>query len=132
MKKFLPFRFTLLTHGFTLVELLIVISIIAILSTIGFAVYSGVQAKSRDARRRGDIDAIAKVLEVSYNNTTCGATVSTPYCPVTAGQFTAGVIPSNPSPGGAAYSGIPTSAVSSFNVCATLEAGGTFCIANQQ
>ena len=57
--------------GFTLVELLIVISIIAVLSVIGVTVFSGVQKSARDAKRRGDIDAIAKALEVykSQNNT---------------------------------------------------------------
>lgn len=50
-------------RGFTLVELLVVISIIAILSVVGITVFSGVQKNARDAKRRGDIDAIAKALE---------------------------------------------------------------------
>ncbi len=54
-----------LLKGFTLVELLVVISIIAILSVIGITVFSGVQKNARDARRRGDINAIAKALEVN-------------------------------------------------------------------
>ena len=52
--------------GFTLVELLVVISIIAVLSVIGVTVFSGVQKSARDAKRRGDIDAISKALEVHY------------------------------------------------------------------
>jgi prepilin-type N-terminal cleavage/methylation domain-containing protein len=48
--------------GFTLVELLIAISILAILSTIGFAAYSKSQELARDAKRRGDVDAIKKAM----------------------------------------------------------------------
>lgn len=51
--------------GFTLVELLVVVAIIAILSVIGLTVFSGSQANARDARRKADIDAIAKVIETT-------------------------------------------------------------------
>lgn len=51
--------------GFTLVELLVVITIIAILSVIAMTVFTNVQKSARDARRRGDIDAVAKALEIN-------------------------------------------------------------------
>ncbi len=50
--------------GFTLIELLVVIAIIAILSVIGFTVFTNVQKSARDAKRRSDIDAISKALEI--------------------------------------------------------------------
>ncbi len=56
--------------GFTLIELLVVVAILAILSVIGVTVYSNVQVNARDARRRSDIDAIVKALEVNKNQNT--------------------------------------------------------------
>ncbi len=50
--------------GFTLVELLVVVAIIALLTTIAVAIYADTQSKARDTRRKADIDAIAKTLEV--------------------------------------------------------------------
>ncbi len=88
MKKFLP-KSSVNPKGFTLIELLIVISIIAVLATIGFAVYSGlgVQAKSRNAARRADLDAISKALEV---NKYVG---QGNYLVLSASQFSNGAIP---------------------------------------
>lgn len=74
--------------GFTLVELLVVISIIAILSVIGITVFSGVQKSARDARRRVDINSIANAMEV--NKTTADYSV-----PKT-DQFAGGSIPHDP------------------------------------
>lgn len=65
MKKFLP-KIASNPHGFTLVELLVVISIIAVLSIIGITVFTGTQKSARDARRRSDVDAISKALETHY------------------------------------------------------------------
>lgn len=49
--------------GFTLVELLVVISIIAILSVIGITVFSSAQKSARDAKRRADLQALRLALE---------------------------------------------------------------------
>lgn len=78
------------SSGFTLIELMIVIILIAILSVIGYAVYSnlGLQAKARNDTRRADLDSIAKALEINRS--------STAYIALAASQFSNNVIPSDP------------------------------------
>lgn len=51
-------------QAFTLVELMIVMTIIGILSTIVVVNYGNAKAKSRDARRMADISSIAAALEL--------------------------------------------------------------------
>lgn len=53
-------------RGFTLIELMIVISIIAVLSTVGLATYRGVQAKARDGVRKSDLTKLATALELYF------------------------------------------------------------------
>lgn len=55
-------------RGFTLVELLVVMAIIAILAVVGVVTYKGVTGSARDAKRKEDIDAMAKAFEVNSNN----------------------------------------------------------------
>lgn len=49
--------------GFTLVELLVVISIIAVLSAIGFVTYQSILKEGRDAKRQSDLRTIQSALE---------------------------------------------------------------------
>jgi len=53
--------------SFTLLEMLVVIGIIAILVSLGFASYSTVQKKARDAKRQGDLKAAQQTLEQCYS-----------------------------------------------------------------
>lgn len=50
------------TTGFTIVELLIVIVVIAILATISIVAYTGIQARANDSKRINDVAAIRKAL----------------------------------------------------------------------
>ncbi len=50
--------------GFTIVELLIVIVVIAILAAISITVFSGVQKRARDSKRVSDMQIIVKALEM--------------------------------------------------------------------
>jgi len=49
-------------HGFTIVELLIVIVVIAILAAITIVAYNGIQQRARDSIRADDLTTIKKVL----------------------------------------------------------------------
>lgn len=53
-------------QGFTLLELLVVISIIGILLAMGSVAFSTAQQKSRDAKRRADIKALRSGFEQYY------------------------------------------------------------------
>ncbi len=50
--------------GFTFVELLVTISIVAVLTAIGMVSYSSTSVKSRDTRRKADIESIRSALEL--------------------------------------------------------------------
>lgn len=104
-----------MNKGFTLVELMVVISIIAILSVVGMVVYSKVQKNTRDARRHADIDAIASALEVKHNETNSYAIVSE--AEFGSKYFGSGTIPAPPE--GGSYTKITSD--NGFKVCAKLE-----------
>src|SRR4030042_4433007 len=55
-------------RGFTLVELLVVIAVIAIVMGIGVASYGRVQRSGRDSQRQADLHLIAAALEQYYGD----------------------------------------------------------------
>lgn len=105
--------------GFTLIELMVAIAIVAVLATIGFAIFQGAQAQARDARRKGDIDAIATVLENKFNATTGTYTAAID------SDFSGGVTPVDPiNTGVHVYTLLPSPLVGSYTLCAGLERNG--------
>ena len=138
------------SKGFTIVELLIVIVVIAILATLVIVTFEGIQQKARDSKRQTDVDALASHLAAFYANNG--------YYPTVTDLQTASWVSSNmkgfdpsaltdpkgnaitgnaPASGTYAYSyvtvGCTTSSPSSstnectsFTLTAELEAGGTF------
>lgn len=126
------------SKGFTLLEILVVISIIGILIAVGATAYSTAQKKSRDARRQADMKQMQGAFEQYY--ATSGSSYAD--CSAMAGQFTGGQLPTDPKPGETYYClGTPTT----YCACAKLESGtgnsatqcnytgtGYYCISNLQ
>lgn len=54
--------------AFTLLELLVVMAILALLVGLGVRTFGSVQQKSRDTKRKQDLQSISKALEVYYND----------------------------------------------------------------
>src|SRR3990167_11030107 len=61
------------SKGFTLIELLVVIAIIGILASFAIASFTSAQAKGRDSRRKADLDAVSKALELNKSDCIGGA-----------------------------------------------------------
>lgn len=55
-------------RGFTIVELLIVIVVIAILAAISVVAYNGVQERARDSSRISKLSQIEKAIELYYSD----------------------------------------------------------------
>lgn len=118
--------------GFTLIELMVVITITAILVATGYSAYSGSQKSARDARRKADIQAISSVLEQHINtkdNQNCLNSKASQYCPLQAAWFKENVIPKDPN--GTNYTGLPTAASYDYSICAKLGSfTGTCSVSN--
>ena len=108
--------------GFTIIELLVVISIIGLLSTISVVVLNGARIKSRDTKRVSDINNIKTALELYFNDkgyyptsntpTTLGVSPNLVLCDAgfvasqascSAGKIYMNNVPTNVSPGGTPY-----------------------------
>jgi general secretion pathway protein G len=50
--------------GFSFIEILVVVTIIGIIATIGLVTYTEFLKQSRDAKRKGDIEQIRAAIEI--------------------------------------------------------------------
>lgn len=104
--------------AFTLVEMLAVMTIMAILMSMGFGAFRSAQRRSRDARRREDIQAIQTGFEQYFADNgsyeSCANMTDAQY-------FLAGALPSDPLTG-TAYTCFADAA--GYCACATLEQAG--------
>ncbi len=100
--------------GFTLLEILVVISIIGILIAIGSAAFTTAQKKGRDARRRADMKQYQSAYEQYFSENNAYST-----CAAMNVGFVGGA-PTDPK-SGAAYSCTVSAGNAGYCVCATLD-----------
>lgn len=136
--------------GFTLLELLVVISIIGILIAISAAAFTTAQQKARNAKRQGDIQAMSKAFE-QYYATTNGTYNVTGNCINMAGSLPGGALPRDPKTNNLYNCNLRSGVANTYCTCAELEptgntngnatnsscaglgsAGSFYCVVNQQ
>lgn len=129
-------------RGFTLIELLVVIAIIGILATIIVASFTSAQQRGRDARRKADLDAIKKALQLIKNDSSGSkfypAATGTGSAPAVGSSWTVGgtqymrALPGDPSNGATYWSTYapgtcsgtyPAGGCATYTLYATLENG---------
>jgi prepilin-type N-terminal cleavage/methylation domain-containing protein len=108
--------------GFTLVELLIAIAVLALLAAVALTVYNGFQRNARDAKRKADVESFAQAFESNYDD---HPTVINHYRQLQSTNFATGQIPDDPLSsqhydGTGAFSSPPAA---DYCVCAHLENG---------
>lgn len=54
-------------QGFTLIEILVVVALLAVLSTLGLSSFRGAQMRGRDARRKEEARQLAGALRLYYS-----------------------------------------------------------------
>lgn len=113
-------------NGFSLLELLVVISIIGILIAIGAVGFTAAQKRGRDARRHGDIKAWQDALEQTYATyTDYQGTGTSVTCQDAVDEQMNGIAPTDPKGGSYAYVASCPAGGDSYCVCAQLEQTGS-------
>lgn len=111
------------TAGFTLLELLVVISIIGILIAISAAAFTTAQQKARNAKRQGDVNSLSKSFE-QYYATNSGSYDVSSNCGNMLGALPGGVAPTDPKDGTDYNCNLHSGVANTYCVCAQLEPSG--------
>lgn len=111
--------------GFTLIELMVVISIIAVLSVVGITLLRGSLEKSRDTTRKDDLNRLSIALAIYFekNGQYVGgsgncASDTTPFYTAIASFMVGGRVPKDPN--GTNYCYVSLKGASSYRLCARL------------
>jgi len=131
---------TINKKGFTIIELLVVISIIGLLSTISVIALNGARKKSRDAKRVGDMKQLQTSLELYFNDNSrypsatgslvlgsgdalvlcdAGFVANVSSCPQN--KIYMSLVPANPTPNGSDYTYSTDANGTTYSVSYTLE-----------
>lgn len=107
--------------GFTLIEILVVLGIIAIIIGLGVVSYSSAQKKARDARRLADVQSIQDAFEQYYS--ICGfdypnyVTMPTSIVCSTTGETIMSSVPTDPLLGTAYVINPGSAANKTYTIC---------------
>lgn len=75
-------------HGFTLIELMVVVSIISILTSIAYVNFKTTQDKGRDSKRKQDLKAVSAALLSYYQDNQAYPPACVPSPCASTGQYT--------------------------------------------
>jgi len=109
--------------GFSLIELLVVITILGVLAAIGLTSYRTANMKARDSRRQADIQAIRSALEVyradkdEYPSKLDDSEFNSNL------YFSEGHVPQDPSSDGCGYDYTTTAVQQSYTLTYCMETG---------
>lgn len=112
-------------RGFTLVELLIAITLISLLSSMAIASYQASRRNARNANRRGDITALKTAFEQYY--VVNDSAYPTDCNQIVTGGYIRGLFPTDPAsgmvgdPSYTGYTGTTSCTDTSYCFCAQLE-----------